>query len=51
MQFMVHLRSWFFKRKSSQVMAVVLDLAFLCTELIHLAPIKTKGNSAHGEID
>lgn len=29
-------------------MAVVLALAFPCTELISLAPIKIKG---HGEID
>lgn len=51
MQFVLHLRSWSFKRKSSQVMAVLLALAFPCTELICLAPIKIKGNSAHGEID
>lgn len=32
-------------------MAVVLALAFPCTELNSLAPIKIKGNSACGEID
>lgn len=32
-------------------MAVVLALAFPCTEFISLAPIKIKGNITHGEID
>lgn len=30
-------------------MAVVLALAFPCTEFISLAPIKIKGNLTHGE--
>lgn len=51
MWLMLHLRSWSIKNKSSQVMTAILALAFSCTELISLAPIIIKENSAHGEID
>lgn len=39
------------KKKTSQVMSVVLALAFPCPEFINLVPIKIKWNSNHGEID
>lgn len=36
---MLYLESWHLKKKSSQVMTVVLALAFPCLEFVTLAPI------------
>lgn len=48
---MLHLANCSFKKKTSQVMAVVLTLAFPCAKLVGLAPVKKTGDYTYRGID